>query len=137
MSSEKATANITKNMFERIVIYDYQTDQYTDKRLDITKFVVATHNLIDDIMYGRIVFRGDDGKLTKGPSFANYAKEFIDCLQDNHSNTARKFARALELLFNNGEFSLVKRIQNTPGQRRLLTNQDINVLYSLYNVVYN
>jgi hypothetical protein len=111
MSSEKATANITKNMFERIIIYDYKTDQYTDKHLDITKFVVATHNLIDDIIYGRIVFQGDNGKLTKGKtSIPNCAKEFVDCLQDSHGNTTRKFMRALELLFNNGEFSLIKRI---------------------------
>jgi hypothetical protein len=137
MGSEKATADITKRMFERIVIYDYKTDQFTDKRLDITKFVVATHNLIDDMVYGRIVFQGDNGKLTEDKSIANCAKEFIDCLQDNHINAARRFARALKLLFNNGEFSLIRRIQDAPGQRRLLTNQDINVLYSLYNVVYN
>jgi hypothetical protein len=62
VSSEKYTSTLTKALFKQIKIYDYNTDQYTNKRVDSTSFIVSTRNLIDDIVYGRIGFSGDDVK---------------------------------------------------------------------------
>jgi len=62
VSSERYTSTLTKALFKQIKIYDYNTDQYTNKRVDSTSFIVSTRNLIDDIVYGRIGFAGDDVK---------------------------------------------------------------------------
>ena len=44
----------------------------------------------------------------------------------------------LQLLFDNGEFNLIDVIsfRNTTN-KRLLTTTDINVLYSVYNALFN
>jgi len=93
MSSERSTADLTKAVFDRISIYDYRTDQSSDKRVDATKFIVASHNLLDDIIFRRIEFRGEDAEV-KDPNAASvnrFAREFREAVADLHKNPVRNF----------------------------------------------
>lgn len=133
VSSEKYTSTLTKALFKQIKIYDYNTDQYTNKRVDSTSFIVSTRNLIDDIVYGRIGFSGDDVKDSFVQKSANELKE---CVVNLHSNPTKNFQRILELLFDNGNYDLIDRIKPIEG-KKLLTTNDINIMYSIYNAVFN
>lgn len=133
VSSEKYTSTLTKALFKQIKIYDYNTDQYTNKRVDSTSFIVSTRNLIDDIVYGRIGFQGDDVKDSFVQKSANELKE---CVVNLHSNPTKNFQRILELLFDNGNYDLIERIKPLEG-KKLLTTNDINIMYSIYNAVFN
>ena len=140
MSSERSTAELTKAVFERINIYDYKTDQSSDRRVDTTKFIVASHNLLDDIIFRRIEFTGENAEVKneKVASIHRFAKEFREAVADLHKNSVRSFQKMLQLLFDNGEFNLVDVLsfRNT-SNKRLLTTTDINVLYSVYNAIFN
>ena len=128
VDSEKYTSNLTKALFRQIKIYNFKTNQYTGKRLDSTAFIVATHNLIDDIIYDRIRFsvKGED------------VDELMKCIVELHDNPVRNFQRALELLFDNGANNLIDKMRyNRTGVKRLISESDKNILFSIYNAVFN
>lgn len=128
VDSEKYTANLTKALFRQIKIYNFKTNQYTGKRLDSTAFIVATHNLIDDIVYGRIQFNGAKEDVEK----------LLKCIVELHDNPVRNFQRILELLFDNGANNLIDKMKyNYTGVKKLLSDSDKNILFSIYNAVFN
>lgn len=135
IDSEKYTSNLTKAVFSQIRIYDYKTNQYTNKRVDSTSFIVAARNLIDDIIYNRVNFSAKAG--VNSANLKEAAKEFMELLTDFHSNPSRNFQRILELLFDNGTLSIINNMSPNEGVFTLLTENDKNILYSIYNSIFS
>jgi hypothetical protein len=42
----------------QIRIFDHKTDEFKNRRLDATSFIVAARHLLDDIIYGNINILG-------------------------------------------------------------------------------
>jgi len=96
---------------------------------------VATRNLIDDIIYNRVSLSAREG--VNSANLQEAANEFIELLTDFHSNPSRNFQRILELLFDNGTLSLVNNMSPNEGVFTLLTENDKNILYSVYNSIFS
>ena len=54
-----------------------------------------------------------------------------------HRNPSRNFQRILELLFDNGTLSIINNMSPNEGVFTLLTENDKNILYSIYNSIFS
>ena len=61
----------------------------------------------------------------------------MELLTDFHSNPSRNFQRILELLFDNGTLSIINNMSPNEGVFTLLTENDKNILYSIYNSIFS
>jgi hypothetical protein len=130
IGSEKHTSRFTQAVLSQIRIFDHKTDEFKNRRLDSTSFIVAARHLIDDILYGNIIFTG-----------SAYAARLGDQIKENirtlHSDPQTKFQKILELMFDVMAESQREPLINFTTNKKLLTDHDLDILYSVYLKVFN
>lgn len=133
IGSERHTSNFAKGVFSVIRIYDHHTGDYKHRRLDSTSFIIAARHLLDDILYGNIKIQG------KGD--AEYVKRCRQIITENivtfHEDPQEKFQQILELLFDTKEGFNIRPMKEFLSNKRLLTDNDLDILYSIYHKVFN
>lgn len=132
IGSEKHMSRFSKGVMSQIRIFDHKTDEYKNRRLDGTSFIIAARHLIDDIVYGNINVTGD----------ADYIKKCRDLLIHSvatfHDDPQTNFQRILQLLFDVTEgLNSKKPLKEALTNKRLLTDHDLDILYSVYLKVFN
>lgn len=132
IGSEKHMSRFAKGVMSQIRIFDHKTDEYKNRRLDGTSFIIAARHLIDDIVYGNINVTGD----------ADYIKKCRDLLIHSvatfHNDPQTNFQRILQLLFDVTEgLNSKKPLKEALTNKRLLTDHDLDILYSVYLKVFN
>ena len=134
IDSEKYIANLTKQVMSQIRVFDYRTDSYKNRRVDSTAYIVAARNLINDIVYNNITWSGIpvDYNSPRRKAFDNFIKTVIDL----HSDPESKFQKTLEYLFDKVDGNSQEFYKNI-SSKKLLTDYDLDILYSVYNAVYN
>ena len=148
VSSEKYTSRLTSAALYLIKVYDKDTERFTTKRVDPTSFIMASRNLIDDIIYGRITFneskvasKEDSEQEKKRVNNHKLAKaKFLEAIKDFHSNPVRNSQIMLELLFGDVEENGNKRLLNDihyGNAHTLTTSNDLNILYSTYHAIFD
>ena len=131
VGSEKHTSKFTEAVFSQIRIFDHKTGEYKNRRLDSTSFIVAARHLIDDILYGNISINGS-GQFVK-----DCAKLIKESTIKLHSSPQEKFQIILQLLFDTTEGLNKTPIKEYLSNKRLLTDHDLDILYSVYHKVFN
>lgn len=130
IGSEKHTSHFTKAVFSQIRIFDHKTDEFKNRRLDSTSFIVAARHLIDDILYGNIIFTG-----------SAYAARLGDQIKENirtlHWDPQTKLQKILELMFDVMADNQREPLVNFTTNKKLLTDYDLDILYSVYLRVFN
>lgn len=130
IGSEKHTSRFTQAVLSQIRIFDHKTDEFKNRRLDSTSFIVAARHLIDDILYGNIIFTGSAYAARLGEQI----KENIRTL---HSDPQTKFQKILELMFDIMADNQREPLINFTTNKKLLTDHDLDILYSVYLRVFN
>jgi hypothetical protein len=130
IGSEKHTSRFTHAVLSQIRIFDHKTDEFKNRRLDSTSFIVAARHLIDDILYGNIKFTG-----------SAYAVRLGERIKDNiktlHQDPQTKFQEILELMFDIIAKDQREPMVNFTTNKKLLTDHDLDILYSVYLRVFN
>lgn len=130
IGSEKHTSRFTHAVLSQIRIFDHKTDEFKNRRLDSTSFIVAARHLIDDILYGNIKFNG-----------SAYAVRLGERIKDNiktlHQDPQTKFQEILELMFDIMAKDQREPMVNFTTNKKLLTDHDLDILYSVYLRVFN
>jgi hypothetical protein len=131
ISSEKHTSRFTHAVLSQIRIFDHKTDEFKNRRLDSTSFIVAARHLIDDILYDKIKFIGS----------ADYVKNLGDRIKANiktfHQDPQTKLQEILELMFDTIASYQKEPMVNRIINKKLLTDYDLDILYSVYLKVFN
>ena len=130
IGSEKHTSRFTQAVLSQIRIFDHKTDEFKNRRLDSTSFIVAARHLIDDVLYGNIIFTGSAYAARLG----NQIKENIRTL---HNDPQTKFQKILELMFDIMAENQREPLVNFTTNKKLLTDYDLDILYSVYLKVFN
>ena len=130
IGSEKHTSRFTHAVLSQIRIFDHKTDEFKNRRLDSTSFIVAARHLIDDILYGNIKFIGSAYAVRLGERI----KENIITL---HQDPQTKFQEILELMFDIMAKNQIEPMVNFTTNKKLLTDHDLDILYSVYLRVFN
>lgn len=131
IGSEKHTSRFTQGVLSQIRIFDHKTDEFKNRRLDATSFIVAARHLLDDIIYGNINILGR-------ADFVQKCKEIIiNDIVTFHDDPQTKFQEILQLLFDTTEGVNKTPIKEFLSNKRLLTDHDLDILYSVYLKVFN
>lgn len=130
IGSEKHTSRFTHAVLSQIRIFDHKTDEFKNRRLDSTSFIVAARHLIDDILYGNIKFTGSAYAVRLGERI----KENIKTL---HQDPQTKLQEILELMFDIMAKDQREPMVNFTTNKKLLTDHDLDILYSVYLRVFN
>ena len=130
IGSEKHTSRFTHAVLSQIRIFDHKTDEFKNRRLDSTSFIVAARHLIDDILYGNIKFTGSAYAARLGERI----KENIKTL---HQDPQTKLQEILELMFDIMAKDQREPMVNFTTNKKLLTDHDLDILYSVYLRVFN
>lgn len=135
VESEKYIANMTQTFLNQVRVFDYKTQQFQNRRLDSTTVIVATRNLIDDIIYGKIdALAWANGNKNRSQAI----QELLENLADLHENPGNRLQKALTLLFENTANLTDRLVDHIPLDRTCMTTAyDLNVLYSLYHSTLN
>lgn len=131
IGSEKHMSKFTQAVLSQIRIFDHKTGEYKNRRLDGTSFIVAARHLMDDILYGNLNIIGNS-------QFIRRCRDLI--LQDVttfHRNPQVKFQEILQLLFDTTEGLNPTPIKEYITNKKLLTDHDLDILYSIYLKVFN
>lgn len=130
IGSEKHISRFTQAVLSQIRIFDHKTDEFKNRRLYSTSFIVASRHLIDDVLYGNIKFIG-----------SAYAVELGKQIQENirtlHRDPQTKFQKILELMFDIMAKNQREPMVNFTTNKKLLTDHDLDILYSVYLKVFN
>ena len=125
-------SRFTKGVMSQIRIFDHKTDEYKNRRLDGTSFIIAARHLIDDIVYGNIEVTGDAKYIEKCRNL------LIHSVDTFHDDPQTNFQRILQLLFDVTEgWNAKKPLKDALTNKRLLTDHDLDILYSVYLKVFN
>lgn len=130
IGSEKHTSRFTHAVLSQIRIFDHKTDEFKNRRLDSTSFIVAARHLIDDILYGNVKFTGSAYAVRLGERI----KENIKTL---HKDPQTKLQEILELMFDVMAKDQREPMVNFTTNKKLLTDHDLDILYSVYSRVFN
>lgn len=131
IGSEKHTSRFTQGVLSQIRIFDHKTDEFKNRRLDGTSFIVAARHLLDDIIYGNINIIGR-------ADFVQKCKDIIiNDVITFHDDPQTKFQEILQLLFDTTEGINKTPIKEFLSNKRLLTDHDLDILYSVYLKVFN
>ena len=131
IGSEKHTSRFTQGVLSQIRIFDHKTDEFKNRRLDGTSFIVAARHLLDDIIYGNINIIGR-------ADFVQKCKDIIiNDVVTFHDDPQTKFQEILQLLFDTTEGVNKTPIKEFLSNKRLLTDHDLDILYSVYLKVFN
>ena len=130
IGSEKHTSRFTHAVLSQIRIFDHKTDEFKNRRLDSTSFIVAARHLIDDILYNNIKFTGSAYAVRLGERI----KENIKTL---HQDPQTKLQEILELMFDIMAKDQREPMVNFTTNKKLLTDHDLDILYSVYLKVFN
>lgn len=131
IGSEKHTSRFTQAVLSQIRIFDYKTDDYKNRRLDSTSFIVAARHLMDDLLYKNADFKGTAQYLEK------CSNEIKECIVTFHSDPQTKLQKILELLFDTQAEHQREPLVNFLTNKKLLTDYDLDILYSVYLKVFN
>ena len=130
IGSEKHTSYFTHAVLSQIRIFDHKTDEFKNRRLDSTSLIIAARHLIDDILYGNIKFVG-----------SAYAARLGDRIKENvrtlHRDPQTKIQEILELMFDIMAKDQREPMINFTTNKKLLTDHDLDILYSIYLRVFN
>lgn len=131
IGSEKHISKFAMAVMSQIRIFDHKTDEYKNRRLDGTSFIVAARHLMDDILYGNV-------KIVGNSDFVKKSRDII--LKDVttfHRSPQAKLKEILQLLFDTTEGINSKPIKDYLTNKKLLTDHDLDILYSVYLKVFN
>ena len=131
IGSEKHTSKFTEAVFSQIRIFNHKTGEYKNRRLDSTSFIIAARHLIDDILYGNISIEGT------GQFVERCSKILKDDIVQLHQAPQAKFQEILQLLFDTQTGLNTVPLREYLSNKRLLTDHDLDILYSVYNKVFN
>lgn len=131
IGSEKHTSRFAQAVMSQIRIFSHKTDEYKNRRLDGTSFIVAARHLLDDIMYGNIKIVGSQQYVEKG------RKMLLDDIVTFHDDPQTKLQDILQILFDNIPGSTQGELVQNLSNRKLLTDLDLDILYSVYLKVFN
>ena len=131
IGSEKHISKFAMAVMSQIRIFDHKTDEYKNRRLDGTSFIVAARHLMDDILYGNIKIVGDQKFVIESRS------RILRSVIQFHKNPQVNFKEILQLLFDTTEGINSKPIKDYLTNKRLLTDHDLDILYSVYLKVFN
>ena len=129
VGSEKHTSRFTNAVINMIRIYDYETGEFTHRRLDSTSLIVAARNLINAVNTNKVTFLNEDASVKKA------SIELIQHCLEFHNNPVEHLQKILELMFERvpgTENPLNYYIEN----KQALNEYDLSVLKSVYNVVF-
>ena len=135
VDSEKYIANMTRRVLNQIRIYDYKTNTYQNRRVDSTAFIVAARNLLNDVIYNNIIWSSNTA--ASGTRRRKKLDQFIQDALAVHSNPEEKFQLVLENLFGHPENDNSEPLFTSIESKKLLTDYDLNLLYSVYKAVYD
>lgn len=127
IGSEKHTSNFTKGVFSVIRIFDHNTNEFKNKRLNSTSYIVAIRHLIDDIIYGNIYIEAKPA----------LQKLINDLVVTYHYSPSTNLQKLLELLFDTTPGVNTTALKDSLSDKRLLTDTDLDILYSIYLRVFN
>lgn len=128
VDSERYTANLTKQIFNQVRVFSYKTNTYQNRRVNSTQFIVAARNLLNDIIYNNIQWNiSQDVNSKKRQVFDKFIKNVLDI----HSNPEDRFQKTLDYLFGD------EQLYNSIIRKKSLTEYDLDILYSIYNAIYN
>lgn len=130
IGSEKHTSYFTNAVFSQIRIFDHKTDEFKNRRLDSTSLIIAARHFIDDILYGNIKFVGSAYAVRLG----DYIKKNVRTL---HRDPQTKIQEILELMFDVMAKDQREPMINFTTNKKLLTDHDLDILYSVYLRVFN
>lgn len=131
IGSEKHTSRFTHAVLSQIRVFDHKTDEYKNRRVDSTSLVVAARHLLDDILYGNITIVGNSNYMK------NARERLIKDVITFHSNPQTKFKEILQLLFDITEGLNQKPLKEALHNKKLLTDYDLDILYSIYLKVFD
>lgn len=132
IDSEKHIANLTKRVLNQIRVYDVKTGSYQNRRVDSTAYIVAARNLLNDIIYHNITWTKIPETGARREAFNN----FIKTVALLHDDPEASFQKVLEYLFDTNNGNLDPYYKNMQS-RKLLTDYDMDILYSVYLAVYD
>lgn len=132
IDSEKHIANLTKRVLNQIRVYDTKTGSYQNRRVDSTAYIVAARNLLNDIIYNNITWTKIPETGARREAFNN----FIKTVALLHDDPEASFQKVLEYLFDTNNGNLEPYYKNMQS-RKLLTDYDMDILYSVYLAVYD
>lgn len=131
IGSEKHMSKFTQAVLSQIRIFDHKTGDYQNRRLDGTSFIVAARHLMDDILYGNI-------KIGGGSKHDAISREMLlRNVTTFHENPQVKFQEILQLLFDTTEGWNTQPLYTKLSNKKLLTDRDLDILYSIYLKVFN
>ena len=131
VGSERHTSKFTKAVLSQIRIFDHNTGEYKNRRLDSTSYIVAARHLLDDIANGNIIINGNADYIKKSANLINYLVTTM------HRNPKSKFQKLLQILFDTTPGLNPKPLKTLLSNKKMLTDQDLNTLYSVYMVCFN
>ena len=131
IGSEKHTSKFAHAVFSQIRIFDHKTDEFKNRRLDSTSFIVAVRHLMDDILYGNAKINGNSEYIKK------CRKILIEDIITFHQNPQVKLKEILQILFDITEGLNQIPLKNNLINKKLLTDYDLDILYSVYIKVFD
>ena len=131
IGSEKHTSRFAQAVMSQIRIFSHKTDEYKNRRLDGTSFIVAARHLLDDILYGNIKIVGNADYIQKGKNL------ILNAITTFHDNPQVKLQEILQILFDNIPGHTTGWLVNSLSNKKLLTDYDLDILYSVYLKVFN
>ena len=131
IGSEKHTSRFAQAVMSQIRIFSHKTDEYKNRRLDGTSFIVAARHLLDDILYGNIKIVGNADYVQKGKNL------ILNAITTFHDNPQVKLQEILQILFDNIPGHTTGWLVDNLSNKKLLTDYDLDILYSVYLKVFN
>lgn len=138
IDSERYIANMTRRVLNQVRIFDHKTNTYQNRRVDSTAFIVASRNLLNDILYQNVSWpnysKGKDS--TKRKTQKSIHEDFIKTVYSLHSAPQERLQKILEYMFDTIHGNTHPYYQDM-NQKKLTTDYDLDILYSLYHAVFN
>lgn len=144
VGAEKHTSQFTKTVLDMIGVFNYKTGEYTHRRVNSTSLIVASRNLMDALITHNITFKDIkiDFEYTPTPGERrknknDYANELYSLARNFHANPVGNLQRILELLFSKQPGMSKALVDVIDIQNQQITGYDLNILKSVYNVVFD
>lgn len=130
IGTEKHTSKLTNAIIGMIRIYDHNTGEFMNRRLDSTSLVVAARNVLNALVHDKLEFT-----ISTKSAIAAINELKLHAVQ-MHNNPIQHLQSLLEILFErqpNVKESLVTYMKGN----NMVSDYDLSILKSLYDVVFN
>lgn len=131
IGSEKHISKFTEAVLSQLRVFDHKTGEYKNRRINSTAFIMAFRHFVDDILYDGIQITGSEKRIRE---LNNKVRKLVAKF---HAHPQRNLQKLLELLFDTTEGENNKPVVTLLSNKKLLTDTDLDVLYSVYIKVFN